>query len=139
MCSDCPKTQLLSHLAEWGMRSLIIEFKSGFCSVSGMATIISTSNEQLRFRLSAPVRAGCEVGISLSKPPVSFHVTSFAEASESILKPALEEFSRESGAAFQTDIVEEVVDVRFADGTNLLIGLLRRDVAPVLSVSTPVS
>ena len=53
MCSDCRKTQLLSHTAQWGMRSLIIEFKSGFCSVSGMGTIIATSDEQLQFRISA--------------------------------------------------------------------------------------
>jgi len=121
------------------MRSLIIEFKSGFWSVSGVATIIAKSNEQLRFRLSAPVRASCNVEISLSPAPISFRVTSFEEASESILKPALEEFSRESGVAFQTDIVEEVVDVRFADGTNLLIGLLRGEVAPSLPISTSIS
>jgi len=45
LCSDNRKTQLPSHIAQWGMRSLIIELKSEFCSVSAMGTLIATSND----------------------------------------------------------------------------------------------
>ena len=137
MGPESPKTQLLLQIAEWEARSLVIEFKCGFSLISGLCTLREASTTRLRFRLAVPMCANCELEISLAVTPLSFSVTSFEEALQGILKPAIEDLASEGGHSLSADIVERVAEVHLAQGATLLIGPLRENVESTMPSPTP--
>ena len=124
--SDNPRKDFLSYVSELRTRSLIVEFKGGFTTVSGAFNITGITESNVQLRLAASTCATCELEISL--PALrSFWVTTFAEAMNSVLKPAVEALMAE-GHSFHADVVEQVGVVGLADGSTCLIGVLKEEI-----------
>lgn len=124
--SNDPRKLALAHLTAWKTRSLIVEFKGAVSTVSGLFKISEISESSLRLRFAETTCVNCELDIWLSALH-SFTLTTFAEATNTVLKPAVEAFIGESGHRFHTDIVEKVAVIGLADSSTLLIGVLKED------------
>jgi len=134
--SDDPRKAFLSYLSELKTRSLIVEFKGALSIVSGVFNLSGISESNVQLRLAGSTCATCQLDIRL--PALrSFRVTSFTEAMNGVLKPAVEALAAEAGHLFQSDVVEQVAVVAFADDTTLLIGALKEATAwPATSIQT---
>lgn len=123
---DNPRKAFLAYLSQLNTRSLIVEFKGGFTAVSGMFTISCISDSNVRLRLAPSTCVTCDLDIALPELR-SFRVTTFTEAMNSVLKPAVEALMAE-GHSFHADVVEQVGVVGLADGSTCLIGVLKEEI-----------
>ena len=124
--SNDPRKAFLSCLGEWKARSLIVEFKGTFSTVSGVFNISDISESSVQLRLAASTCATCELDINPAALR-SFSVTSFTEAKNSVLKPAVKALMVE-GQSFHADVVEHVGVIDLADGSSCLIGALKEEI-----------